>query len=137
MSTCWAWTVSVMATCETFFADLASSPLSVCNATIDGPNTGAFSFAVYQERREAAAQGRDANAPACTGSHGQCSEHCATQFNLLWRDHECSKWLQDYVRVFDAWCCSLIRGICLVIGVVCLWCFMAAGKPLTCYGGRP
>ncbi len=99
VSVCWAWTVSVMATCGEFFTDMQSSPLSVCNASLAGPNTGAYTLAVYQQQRSAAEEGREVDAPACTASHGQCTEHCATHFNLLWHDAECSRWLQDYVRM--------------------------------------
>lgn len=99
MSSCWAWTVSVMATCTNFFTDLRSSPLSVCNEALDPENvtsgglSGPYSLAVYQ-----AGQGRVSNSSACVASHGQCNEHCALEFGVLWGDAECGEWLQDYVR---------------------------------------
>ncbi len=99
VSVCWAWTVSVMATCGSFFTDMQSSPLSVCNASLTGPNTGAYTFATHQQQRIDAEEGRAVDAPACTASHGQCTEHCATQFLQLWRDPECSTWLQNYVSM--------------------------------------
>ena len=101
VSVCWAWTVSIMATCPSFFADLRSSPLSVCNATVgalgsDGTEAP-YSLGVYQAERGGLADGGDATrVPACAASHGQCDEHCAAEFHRLWEDDECGAWLQDY-----------------------------------------